>query len=161
MDIILLDSSGVRITNLPTPMEICLDKDFAGKVSNLLLLFAISNLGMKKRDCLGFFNETSREWQCEDDCPITRNNELCGKTDHLTNFAMLLQVEGTRGPEDPCASSLSENHVYQYLTIGFTAGAICCCLIASIFIELYFRWKQIRHKIHLRLISREQNQGAM
>ena len=30
--------------------------------------------------CLGFFNEETREWECEDKCLKEENGKYCGKT---------------------------------------------------------------------------------
>ncbi len=46
--------------------------------------------------CLGFFDEKHGEWRCEDETLETREDTLCGDTDHFTTFAILL-----RGGPDP------------------------------------------------------------
>lgn len=55
--------------------------------------------------CLGFLDETVNppEWICEDHC-LQKNNDglYCGKTDHFTNFALLLSG-GSSG--NGCGSS--------------------------------------------------------
>ena len=49
--------------------------------------------------CLGFFDETASKWACQDKC-LNRSVKdargyLCGKTDHLTTFAILLTGGGS------------------------------------------------------------------
>ena len=105
-------------------------------------------------DCLGFYNETTDKWECEDPCPVVRGNQICGKTPHLTNFAMLLQVSGTQEKRDPCGSSISEKRIYEYLTLSFVLGACCCCLLASFLIEIKIRIQSISRARRLREISR-------
>jgi len=41
--------------------------------------------------CLGFYDEQAQQWKCQDDClEEQQSGLLCGKTDHFTNFAILL-----------------------------------------------------------------------
>lgn len=40
--------------------------------------------------CLAFFDETTSKWACQDPCLEKKNDQLCGQTDHLTSFAVLL-----------------------------------------------------------------------
>jgi hypothetical protein len=40
--------------------------------------------------CLGFYDEGRGKWTCEDECLQEKGDHLCGTTDHLTNFALLL-----------------------------------------------------------------------
>ena len=58
--------------------------------------------------CLGFYDEDKKEWICEDEClernPAGGKNELCGRTDHFTNFAVLL-VGGRGVNGNKCGSS--------------------------------------------------------
>lgn len=49
--------------------------------------------------CLAYFDETTSKWQCQDDClekkTMGSRETLCGTTDHLTNFAILLSGGGS------------------------------------------------------------------
>ena len=40
--------------------------------------------------CLAFFDEGDSKWKCQDPCLKQKGDELCGKTDHFTSFAILL-----------------------------------------------------------------------
>jgi hypothetical protein len=40
--------------------------------------------------CLGYYDEQNKKWVCEDTCLKSKESKLCGKTDHFTNFAILL-----------------------------------------------------------------------
>ena len=42
------------------------------------MLFYLYNL--QDESCLGFFNEETREWECEDKCLKEENGKYCGKT---------------------------------------------------------------------------------
>lgn len=48
--------------------------------------------------CLGFLDESADppRWECEDTCLERDDNEFCGKTDHFTNFALLLDSKADR-----------------------------------------------------------------
>jgi hypothetical protein len=46
--------------------------------------------------CLGYLDtsESPPTWKCEDPCLEKSDDRLCGETDHLTNFAILLSASG-------------------------------------------------------------------
>lgn len=53
-----------------------------------------------KGGCLAYLDETANPpvWKCEDECLQPGGGDyLCGKTDHLTNFAILLSGKGGSG----------------------------------------------------------------
>lgn len=84
-------------TQLDQPLEICLQAEDGAEDG-----------------CLGYIDETKNppEWKCEDDCLDKTGGFLCGKTSHLTNFAILL---GGGGVGNGCGSS------YMYFT-GHSLG---------------------------------------
>ena len=92
--------------------------------------------------CLSFFDEKKKEWKCQDECLSSfegKDNLLCGQTNHLTNFALLLS--GSKGKS--CQSGDPE-YVLEWLSLGFVAGAL---LIVSLFVlvfEVILRWKAHR-----------------
>jgi len=53
-------------------------------------------------------NPNPPRWVCQDPC-LSENDDglLCGKTDHFTNFALLLQGNG-RGGSSACDSTIDE-----------------------------------------------------
>ena len=84
LQITLVDSKNNSITDLDVPLTVCF----------------VPSDEENKRQCLSYYDERKAKWKCEDKC-LTRTKEgsLCGQTNHLTNFALLLL-----GPseEDPC-----------------------------------------------------------
>ena len=42
------------------------------------MLFYLYNL--QDESCLGFFNEQTQQWECEDNCLQNEGNEYCGET---------------------------------------------------------------------------------
>ena len=46
--------------------------------------------------CLGYIDESTGTptWKCEDECLEPKGGQLCGQTDHFTNFAVLLSGSG-------------------------------------------------------------------
>ena len=101
--------------------------------------------------CLGFFNEDTNSWDCEDECLETIDKEeeevfdetkrkddgtkqVCGTTDHFTNFAILLVgSNGVNG--DPCSSSTND----AYFTGDWrgdlgVVGGFCLILLLCILI---------------------------
>ena len=89
-----------------------------------------------KNVCLGYIDESKvpPEWVCEDKCLNSKDNYLCGKTDHLTSFALLFQGLAKGGK---CGSSQYE-YIFGsslkdfYLIISFAGLAILIALIAII-----------------------------
>lgn len=91
-----------------------------------------------KEQCLGFLNERKipAEWECEDRCLTTRGNLRCGKTDHLTNFAILLT--GDVGNDDGCGDDqdyILGNSKQDGILIGCVVAAFWVLLIVA---SLYF-----------------------
>jgi hypothetical protein len=139
LNITLLDSRNNTITQLDSPLTICL---------------AQSN-GTKKgeKECLGYFDENKSKWRCEDKCLSNirnkgdkakereKGNIVCGQTGHLTNFALLFAGAG-KG-EDPCQSK-SKDNVLPWLSLGLIIGAILVVALSALIIEVYYRWKAHR-----------------
>lgn len=56
----------------------------------------------REHACLGFFDEETGAWRCQDVCLQANAGKLCGKTDHFTTFAILLSGAGRSVEGDPC-----------------------------------------------------------
>lgn len=53
--------------------------------------------------CLGYYDEDNRSWKCQDECLEQVSPSFwCGKTDHFTNFAILLR--GSSSKENRCGA---------------------------------------------------------
>ena len=132
LDIILEDAWGKSITLLDSPLVICLapPKETKSFKAN--------------PPCLSFYNEREAKWTCEDKCLTNPGNErslLCGETEHLTNFALLLSGnEGGSDRRDPCNSS-SMDHTLAWVSLGLVAGAIVIIALSVVIIELRARWQ--------------------
>ena len=136
LNITLSDRKGNSITQLTTPLTICL---------------ALSRPEKKgKRVCLGYYNEYQRKWRCEDECltsVVTKDTKasrgtkseilLCGETNHLTNFALLLTGSDR---EYPCQSSQGKS--LAWISLGMVGGAVVAFVCSVLVIEVHFRWKQ-------------------
>jgi hypothetical protein len=143
LNITLLDSQGNSITQLDSPLTICL---------------ALPNSTKKdKRVCLSYYDEHAARWRCEDKCLTnfpqidsnstgggTKESLLCGKTDHLTNFALLLTGSLE---QDPCKSG--KGNTLAWVSLGMVVGAILLVALSVVVIELHFRWRH--YKIESRL----------
>ena len=119
LDITVLDTDGNSVTSFDEPFEIC---------------FSAEDVGSDEV-CLGFFNADG-EWECEDYCLESSDDGLCGKSRHLTNFALLLDSEA--GSSARCGSS-SQDFLYIYLSVAFVGGAICLVILAVVLIEIKIR----------------------
>lgn len=51
-----------------------------------------------KEGCLGYFDDNTKKWTCEDKCLKSSGGQLCGNTTHFTPFAILLSGGGTACP---------------------------------------------------------------
>ena len=118
----MFDENGNPITQFDEAFEIC-----------------IRAPREKQNDfCLGFFDESNFDWECEDECPdeISRGDTelMCGKTNHLTNFALLLNGKDGNGNDcDSFEGDFITGSAYGdlILFLSFLAGAVCCvcCVI--------------------------------
>jgi hypothetical protein len=134
---ITLQEVGKSISQLLSPLTICL---------------ALSNDTKKnEKVCLSFYDPSSDKWKCEDKCLTTINskgadhadwqNLLCGETDHLTSFALLLLG---KEEEDQNLCQTSRSETLAWISMGMVAGAILAVALGVIIIELYIRWKHYR-----------------
>ena len=79
---------------------------------------------------MGFFDTSSNSWVCEDECTEKSDGLICGETNHLTSFALLLQGKGN---SDRCES---EDYFYAWLSLGFVGVALILFFIAVITAEI-------------------------
>jgi len=95
--------------------------------------------------CLGYIASSANQWKCEDPClkkstSVNGTEQLCGKTSHLTSFAILLSGGSHRiaGSKNGCTSS---RIVYNTITgnqlgdIGLFLGVIgilWCVIIPAV-----------------------------
>ena len=131
LNITLSDGQGNAITQLDSPLTICL---------------AYPNSTKKdQKVCLGYYDENRNKWKCEDECltvpksGMNRENLLCGQTDHLTSFALLLFG---KDEEYPCKSD--PDKTLAWISLGMVAGAIVVVALSVVFVEVYFRWRLYR-----------------
>ena len=132
----LIDDSGSAIQFTGGDVELC---------------FSVTDIDESK-SCLGFVNDNN-EWECQDSC-LSRNDEgeLCGKTPHFTNFAILLSGTSNSG----CANE-SENIASNYiviLSIVFVVVAILVSLVIIVISEIIHRKKLSSVKKRLDSFSR-------
>ena len=135
LNITLLDSQGNAITQLDSPLIICL---------------ALPNTTKKGvKVCLSFYDERKDKWTCEDECLTTvatkgtnasdagakTESFLCGQTSHLTNFALLLT--GGEGA-DPCQSG--KDNTLAWISLGMVGAAVLVVAFAVLLIEVHIRW---------------------
>jgi len=124
LDITITDPFGILITSLPDELEICI---------------TTGNRDPDDYECLGFFNEQERRWECEDRCLEERRQFLCGTTDHLTSFALLL---GGNNNENECGSS--GDFVIAWISLAAVVLALLFMLLGILAIEIHIRYKQYK-----------------
>ena len=127
LDITLLNSEGEDVSDLDSALTICLPRPNNTNPRDL---------------CLGYFRDGKDQWRCEDLCLIRRGNELCGQTDHLTNFALLIMGNLN---DDPCSTEIGHN-VLAWISLGLVGLAILFVVIGVCLIEVRYRY--VRYKIN-------------
>ena len=159
LDFTLLDSSGNSITTFKEPVELCFDVEQDVLDSN------------KKKDkckdtkddkpCLSFLNE-GQLWECIDDnLKQNEQNFLCGKTNHFSSFAVLLNGGGSKNNNncDDEDNYFTKSVLWDSLTIVFVVVfIICLCIIFICLIDrVSFLNKLYRGKEGMRVKKLEQN----
>ena len=94
----------------------------------------------KDKACLGFIDEAERPpiWKCQDRCLKQNDNGLlCGKTDHFTNFAILLAGNGAGGCDDDGAYITGSLTGDLILVSCFAGSCILFCLFIALFTSIF------------------------
>jgi len=138
VDIRIQDSFGLPVTELSEDVTICLEHE--GNVDD--------------STCLGFFNVKTNEWECQDSCLEQQGNRLCGRTDHLTSFALLLEGNGGQS----CSSS--EDFLYTWLSCGAVVVALIVIITAVALNEFKIQGKTLRKRQTLQEIRILESEGA-
>ena len=133
VDIIILDQFGNQVTKFSDPLTICLESSDSNE-----------------DECLGYYDTEKKEWICEDDCPEKDGGLVCGKTDHLTSFALLLQGGGNNGGK--CDSS-EDDYVFAWLSMALLIFAILIIVICVLLNEVRFRLIHQRKKRIMKLMA--------
>ena len=138
LDITLTDSEDQPITQLDTPLVICLALPNDTKIDK------------GKTPCLSYYDERKAKWRCEDECLTNpgKENLFCGKTDHLTNFALLLSGSGGNEGNDPCSSE-SHDNTLAWVSLGMVAGAIVIVALCVVLVEIRIRLETRRINIEI------------
>ena len=92
VDIIAVNEYGVEII-FKDEAEVCLE---------------VEDTSIAKHSCLGYFDEDSQEWICEDPCLKQEGNTLCGSTNHFTSFAVLFS-----GIQGDCSNNNGEQYIFE------------------------------------------------
>ena len=132
LDITLVGEDGNLVTKLSPQLTICFPRPNVTRKS--------------ERVCLSFFNERKAKWECEDECLTTTDNAgdtVCGQTDHLTNFALLLMGGSSQKDQDPC-QSVSQNETLSWISLGMVIGAILIVAVGVVAVEVRTRVERTR-----------------
>ena len=113
VNVTIFDEFGNSITKFDEPITICLETDIRGGDG-----------------CLSYYDESEARWICQDPClEDGPNGQKCGKTNHLTSFAVLLTGSGMKKECD----SEDSMPVLFWISLGLSCGAI---LIVILFIAI-------------------------
>lgn len=113
--------------------------------SNAVLCFQVNNTVSKSKSCLGYYDEVTKEWVCQDKCLSSQksnsqnNQNFCGTTDHFTSFAILLT-----GTTSNCGNN-HDNLIFKDawkdgVLIGSIAGGIIFLLILIALFLMFTPW---------------------
>ena len=108
--------------------------------------------------CLGYLNERVNppKWECQDSCLSKGKDGYCGKTNHFTSFAVLLDSSGGGGGgKGPCASSGSPYNIYTWLTLAFVLFAILVVTFCILVYEAWCRYKKYKYTRDRSIIERK------
>mmetsp|Transcript_855 Transcript_855/g.3125 ORF Transcript_855/g.3125 Transcript_855/m.3125 type:complete len:983 (-) Transcript_855:50-2998(-) len=129
-DITIFDRNGDVVRSFGRDLEICIATPALDQADDI---------------CLGFFDEGKQEFVCEDPCVEEEDDQLCGTTDHLTSFALLLG--GGEGGTTTCDGDDGTDLLFTWLSIAFISAALVIVIIALVIIEIKVRrkfWKKER-----------------
>lgn len=95
----------------------------------------LKNTGSAKSgdSCLGYIDESSGKWKCEDHCLNQEKNDyLCGKTNHFTSFAILFggiakKNGGCKSNDDYILDNTNDDVILSFSVLAFV------CLVGLIF----------------------------
>merc|ERR1712232_16117 len=104
------------VTELDPPLTICVQQQSV--ISDVL--------------CLSFYNERTKEWECQDYQLQYHSDEalVCGVTDHLTEFALLLGAGG--------AGSSTQQFVLAWVSLGLVCGGVLVVAAGVGAVEIYY-----------------------
>ena len=134
------DSSLLAAANGNTPSVSLLSEAVdislaSGEISGSLEICLNTNSKSDKDACLGYIDEKTNEWKCEDYCLKSRNGSYsCGKTSHLTNFAILLQ--GGSGSKNKCGSEEDYITDTAYHDLILVIAIIVFVIIVAVIISI-------------------------
>eukprot|EP01094_Clydonella_sp_ATCC50884_P015284 TRINITY_DN25869_c0_g1_i1.p1 TRINITY_DN25869_c0_g1~~TRINITY_DN25869_c0_g1_i1.p1 ORF type:complete len:266 (-),score=86.70 TRINITY_DN25869_c0_g1_i1:62-778(-) len=136
-------SPGVRVAS--APVDISLSDGTSDLGGNAEVCLRVDSSVNADDACLGYINEAGR-WECEDPCVERRGNLVCGRTSHLTSFAVLLggngAGEGCGGTNDPYVTGTYWGDIILTSgAIAFAMSIVACCVV------LYAAWPAFRMRI--------------
>lgn len=104
--------------------------------TTITICFATTDLSTANK-CLGYIDPNSNVWMCEDRSLRVINDQLCGVTDHLTNFAILLLGGNAKGNGRTYMLGSFTNDIQLILPI--TGGFLLFLILFALFL-MYTRW---------------------
>lgn len=104
--------------------------------------------------CLGYLDESVSppEWICADKCLDSSDDYLCGKTDHFTNFALLLTGLTSNNKAGDCESP-KEDYVLAWISLAFICAAIVIVALSVVVVEYRYSYKKSKVNKRLRDIK--------
>jgi len=108
----------------------------SGLPTTITICFATTDLSTANK-CLGYIDPASNVWTCEDRSLTVVNNQLCGVTPHLTNFAILLDGGNANGNGRTYMLGSFTKDIQLILPL---TGGFLVLLIVFVLFLMYTRW---------------------
>lgn len=170
------ENNVIRVTNNPSnelnglPLN---DNDRRSSIVDILLISSDTGVPIQPQNslevcirtesaqdglCLSSYSSLSGKWECDDYCLSVRDEEedslLCGKVDHLTNFALFF-VGGEKVKQE-CENSLYASDAYIFANAKQDIILISCvCLLAVLIVLVGWSMICIRGEWKKRLRLRD------
>ena len=115
-------------------LDISIVQEGSSKEKKFEICFPVDET-FDSKSCLGYIDETRDppEWRCEDRC-VKKNNDglVCGKTNHFTNFAILLS--GVEGGCDESEDYVTGSYYGDLIMVACFVGVmiLICCIVIGI-----------------------------
>ena len=133
LTLFFIDANGNFVTEFTNSVEICFNSTTMSATKN------------SKDTCLSYFDVDQQEWKCVDRCLKYKSQNgtdiLCGKTDHFTSFAVLLD---STGGGDECDNE-TFNNPFTWLSLAFIIFACVLFFIFAVIKDI-----QVRRRTYLK-----------
>lgn len=95
--------------------------------------------GLPDDACLGYIDDRGR-WRCQDNCLKEEGDMLCGVTDHLTSFAVLLSGGDGQGGCNPTNNFITGTLIGDFWLVVSVMSSCWCCAVFIAYLGVRVPW---------------------